>query len=288
MTAKTLRKSGNVATSTGKRAAKETQLSAKQSKTTKQSETTKRVAKAVSKEAMLPVQEKLQIALSSLKKLSTKKDFDNLGRFGIDAPKAFGVSMSNIQVVAKRLGPDHELAAALWETGWYEARMLTSFVDRPEQVTPAQMDRWCRDFDNWAICDTLCFKLFDRTPYAWAKIDQWSGKREEFVKRAAFALIASLSTHDKVSGDEPFLRCLPLIERAATDERNFVKKGVSWALRGVGRRSAALNAASVKLCRRLIDSSEPAAKWIGRVALKELTSPLVMRGLAARKSKDKR
>ena len=215
--------------------------------------------------------------------MSTQRDRDNLARFGITAKKAFGVSMSNIQVLAKCFGRSHELAAALWDTGWYEARMLTAFVDEPARVTPAQMDRWCRDFDNWGICDTLCFKLFDQTPHVWAKVAQWSDKRDEFVKRAAFALLASLAAHDKKTGDGPFLDSLPLIERAATDERNFVKKGVSWALRGVGRRNAALNAAAVTVARRLSASPEPAARWIGRGALKELTSPLVMRSSRIKK-----
>jgi 3-methyladenine DNA glycosylase AlkD len=175
-------------------------------------------------------EEEVQAALSWLKQKSTKRDRDNLARFGITANKAFGVSVANIQVLAKRLGRSHELAAALWETGWYEARMLTSFVDEPARVTPAQMDRWCRDFDNWGICDTVCFHLFDRTPHAWAKVAEWHDKRDEFVKRAAFALIAGLSLHDKRSDDEPFIESLRFIERAADDERNFVKKGVSWAL----------------------------------------------------------
>ena len=159
--------------------------------------------------------------------------------------------------------------------------MLTAFVAEPARVTPAQMDRWCRDFDNWAICDTLCFHLFDRTPHAWAKVAQWSDKREEFVKRAAFALLASLAGHDKHSGDEAFAQCLPLVERAATDERNFVKKGVSWALRGVGRRSPPLHAAAVAVARRLADSPEAAARWVGKDALRDLTSPAVTRRLAA-------
>jgi len=213
----------------------------------------------------------VQEALSLLEKAATQKDFDNLARFGIAAPKAFGVSMANIQKIAKRLGRSHELAAELWDTGWYEARMLTAFVDEPERVTSAQMDRWCRDFDNWGIVDTLCFKLFDRTPHAWAKIAQWHDKRAEFVKRASFALLASLALHDKNAGDEPFVESLSFIERAATDDRNFVKKGVSWALRSVGRRNAKLKAAAVKLSRRLIESEEPSARWIGKDALRELT-----------------
>src|SRR5262245_61579565 len=188
------------------------------------------------------VKDQLQLALATLEQMRTKRDYDNLARFGINANKAFGVSMANIQVLAKRLGRNHALAAALWDSGWYEARLLAAFVDEPERVTAAQIERWCRDFDNWGICDTLCFQLFDRTPHAWGKVKAWSGKRDEFVKRAAFALLASLAGHDKTSGDKPFLEGLVLIERAATDERNFVKKGVNWALRRVGGRSATLNA----------------------------------------------
>ena len=224
----------------------------------------------------------VQAALASLEKMSTKRDLDNLGRFGITANKAFGVSMANVQVLAKRLGRSHDLAAALWDTGWYEARLLTSFVDEPACVTSAQMDRWCRDFDNWGICDTLCFHLFDRTPHAWAKVRKWQDDRREFVRRAAFALLACLALHDKTTGNAPFVESLAFIERAATDERNFVKKGVSWALRLIGRRNRALNVAAVDLARHLSVSADPTSRWIGRGALKELTSPLVRRQLAGR------
>lgn len=206
-------------------------------------------------------------------------------RYGIVTPKAFGVPMGTIQLLAKRLGTDHELAAALWATGWYEARLLCAYVDDPARVTPAQMDRWVRDFDNWGICDTVCFKLFDRTPHAWAKVAPWSRRRDEFGKRAAFALLASLGLHDKRAGDDAFLRCLPLIERGASDERNFVKKGVSWALRLVGRRNRVLNEACVELARRLVAAPDPASRWVGRDALRELTGPIVRRQLAARTAK---
>ena len=211
----------------------------------------------------------VRTVLAELERMSTEHDRENLARFGITAPKAFGVSMANIQALAKRLGKSHDLAAALWDTGWYEVRLLTSFVDEPARVTPEQMDCWCRDFDNWGICDTLCFHLFDRTPHAWSKVAPWSEERDEFVKRAAFALLASLAGHDKRATDEPFLDSLPLIERAATDERNFVKKGVSWALRMIGRRNAALNAAALEVARRLAASPDAAARWIGKDALKD-------------------
>ena len=221
------------------------------------------------------IRAQVEAALAALEKMSTKRDRDNLERFGITAGKAYGVSMANVQALAKRLGRSHELAAALWDTGWYEARLLTSFVDEPARVTPGQMDRWCRDFDNWGICDTVCFHLFDRTPHAWKKVEQWHDKRAEFVKRAAFALLACLALHDKRAPDLRFVEGLAFIEAAGSDERNFVKKGVSWALRLIGRRNKALNIHAVGVARRLAASPDPAARWVGKGAVKELTSPLV-------------
>jgi 3-methyladenine DNA glycosylase AlkD len=179
--------------------------------------------------------------------------------------------MAKIQELAKLLGRDHALAEALWETGWYEARLLTAFVAEPGRLTPSQMDRWCREFDNWAVCDTLCFHLFDRTPHAFRKVAQWSRRRDEFVRRAAFALLASLALHDKRSSDELFARCLPLIEAAAGDERNFVKKSVNWALRAIGGRNRKLRVAALKVARRLAATSDRTARWIGKDAIRALT-----------------
>jgi 3-methyladenine DNA glycosylase AlkD len=236
---------------------------------------------AVTRQKPAATEADVHAALAWLKRRGTKKTRDGFTRYGIHTAKAFGVSMGDIQALGKRLGRNHELAAALWETGWSEARLLTSYVDDPARVTSPQMDRWCRDFDNWAICDTVCFCLFDRTPHAWTKVAKWSARREEFVKRAAFALLASLALHDKRSGDERFLESLRFVERAAADGRNFVKKGVSWALRSVGRRNAALHAAAVELARRLAASPEPSARWVGKDALKDILRPAVIRRLAS-------
>jgi len=221
----------------------------------------------------MPVRAKraeVQVVLASLERAgSTKVRAEMSTRYGIYTDNAFGVMMRDMQAVAKSIGTNHELALALWDTGTYEARMVASMIDDPAKVTSAQMDRWCKSFDNWAICDTVCFKLFDRTPHAFEKVAQWAGKREEFVKRAGFALLASVALHDKKTADETFLRCLPLIERAADDERNFVKKGVSWALRSIGKRNAKLQTAAMAVARRLSASDEPAARWIGKDALRE-------------------
>jgi 3-methyladenine DNA glycosylase AlkD len=222
-------------------------------------------------------------AITWLKRHSTKRTLDGMARYAIPSDNALGVSVADIRVLAKRLGRNHELAAGLWDTGVYEARMLTSFVDEPARVTPAQMDRWCRDFDNWGICDTLCFHLFDRTPHAWDKVSKWSSWKDEFGKRAGFALLWGLTVHDKQAGDERFTKGLVLIERAASDDRNFVKKAVNMALRAIGKRNSALNAAAVAVARRLADSAEPAARWVGKDALRELTSPGVSRRLASRR-----
>lgn len=225
----------------------------------------------------------VRAALDWLKRRGSKAGRDGMARYAIPSARAFGVSMRDVQSLAKRLGRDHELAAALWATGWYEARLLAAYVDEPARVTAAQMDRWCRDFDNWAICDTACFALFDRTPHAWRKVAQWSRRRDEFGKRAAFALLWALSVHDREAGDERFAAALRLVERAANDERNFVKKAVNMALRAVGKRSPALNKAAVAVAQRLATSPNAAARWVGKDALRELTSAAVTRRLATRR-----
>ena len=239
-------------------------------------------AKLTSKTSQPSLEDQVKAVLTSLERLAEKRVLEDMSkRYGIYTSKAFGVSMSNIQKVARPLGRNHELAAALWDTGWYEPRLLTSFVDEPSRVTSAQMEAWVRDFDNWGICDTLCFNLFDRTPHAWRKVAQWSKQEAEFVKRAGFALLWSLTVHDKVASDEQFRQGLVLILRAASDDRHFVKKAVNMALRAIGKRNPALNAAAVLVARRLAESSEPAARWVGKDALRELTSPSVTRRLAS-------
>src|SRR5262245_60810783 len=219
-------------------------------------------------------------AVASLKRLATKATRDGMLRFGLPNDKAFGVAVGDIRALGKKFGRDHSLAAGLWKTDLYEPRMLACFVEVPGEVTTAQMDRWTKDFDNWGICDTACFHLFDRTPHAWGRIDAWADKSAEFVKRAAFALLASMTVHDKKATDEPFLRGLVHIERAATDERNFVKKAVNWALRSIGKRNATLHAAAMGVAERLSVNTDPAPRWVGKDALRELRGPIVARRLA--------
>jgi 3-methyladenine DNA glycosylase AlkD len=193
--------------------------------------------------------------------------------------------MGTMQSLAKELGKNHDLARALWRTGWYEARMLAAMVGEPDRVTPTEMERWAKAFDNWAVCDTMTSVLWDRSPHAWTKVREWSKREEEFVKRAAFALLASLTVHDKAAPDERYLRGLKLIEREAADGRNFVKKAVNWALRSIGKRSPSLNREAVDVARRLAGSDDSAERWVGKDALRELTSPAVQARLKARARK---
>jgi 3-methyladenine DNA glycosylase AlkD len=214
-------------------------------------------------------------ALAWLKKRGTKANRDGMARYAIVAPQVFGVSVGDLRRLAGTLGVRHDLAEPLWKTGWYEARMLVGFIADPARVTPAQMERWTRDFDNWAICDHLTFHLFDRTAHAWSKVDQWAAKDAEFVKRASFALFAALALHDKDTGDGAFLDRLPLVEAAATDPRNFVKKGVSWALRSIGSRNVVLHTAALALSERLAASKDAPSRWVGKDALRDLSRPLI-------------
>ena len=221
-------------------------------------------------------------ALRWLEAHGSKSVRDGMLRYAIPNDHALGVRMGEIQKLARQLGHDHALALALWKTGVYEAQMLCAYVDEPTRVTAAQMDAQARAFDNWAICDTLCFALWVRTPHAFAKIRKWATSRDEFVKRASFALLASVALKDEAASDAEFRRGLKLVEKAATDERNFVKKAVNWALRGIGSRNLALNEAAVALSKKLAASKEPAPRWIGKDALRQLGSPATRRRLAAR------
>jgi 3-methyladenine DNA glycosylase AlkD len=208
--------------------------------------------------------------IARLERMATKGTRDGMARYAIPSHNAFGVPVGKMRQYAKEIGPAHELAEALWKTGWYEARMMSAFLGEPERLTAAQMDRWCKDFDSWAIVDTVCFSLFDRSPHAFAKVDQWSERRDEFGKRAGFALLACLALHRRGGDDGYYAKRLELIERAATDDRNFVKKGVLWALRGIADRSNSLREASVATARRLADSESASARWIGKTALREI------------------
>lgn len=218
-------------------------------------------------------------ALKWLERRGSKTGRDGMARYGIVARNVLGVSVGDIRALGKQLGRNHALTDPLWKTDCYEARMLAAFVAEPEKLTPVQMDRWVKDFDNWAICDTLCFHLFDKSPHAWTKVKAWSTRRPEFEKRAAFALIASIASHNKNEIDAPFENALTLIERAASDDRNFVKKGVSWALRGIGHRNRNLNAKATALAKKLAASENATERWIGKDALRDITRPLVMKRL---------
>jgi len=226
-----------------------------------------------------PVQDQVAFALTWLQRHRTKATLEGMARYAIPSDHAYGVAMKDTKALGTLLGRNQPLAVALWATGVYEARMLASFVGDPERLTATQMERWCKDFDNWAICDAMSFNLFDRTPHAWTKVAQWSTRRNEFEKRAAFALLWSLTVHDKSAADEAFERGLVLVEREADDQRHFVKKATNMALRAIGKRNLALNAAAVRVARRLAGSNDATARWVGRDALRELTSPALTRRL---------
>jgi 3-methyladenine DNA glycosylase AlkD len=220
--------------------------------------------------------------LAWLKKRGTAKNRAGMARYGLPSTNTLGVSMATMQPFAKRIGTNHALARALWRTGWYEARIMSAFVGDPSQLTVEQMDAWCRDFDNWGTTDTVCFKLFDRSPHAWRVVPKWVKQKGEFQKRAGFVMMACLAAHDKKTPDSRFMKFFPMIEKGADDDRNFVKKGVSWALRHLGHRSAALHAAAVKTATKLSKSEDPTERWVGKDALRDILRPIVITKVARR------
>jgi 3-methyladenine DNA glycosylase AlkD len=218
-------------------------------------------------------------AIRLLKRRADPKNLEGMARFGINTHNALGITVTDIRKIAKGLGRNHELALTLWESKIHEARMLASFIDVPELVTETQMDSWAKEFDSWDICDECCGDLFDRTAFSYKKAIEWSERKEEYVKRAGFALMAALSVHDKAAPDRELLQFLPVIERESDDERNYVRKAVNWALRNIGKRNVRLNRAAIKTAKRIRERDTKAARWIASDALRELTGDGVKRRL---------
>ena len=210
--------------------------------------------------------------ISELRALGNEHNRAGMARFGINTETALGVGVTQVRKLAKGIGPSHELAAELWDSGIHEARILASIVDEPSAVTEKQMEAWAAEFNSWDIVDQVCGNLFDKTAFAWHKPFEWSERSEEFVKRAAFSLIAYMAVHLKKTDDREFERFFPLIERAAADDRNFVKKAVNWALRQIGKRSDYLRPQAIACAERIAEQGSPSARWIARDALKELRS----------------
>jgi 3-methyladenine DNA glycosylase AlkD len=198
-----------------------------------------------------------------------------MSRFGIDTRDALGVTVTELRGLARRIGRDHELAAALWESEIHEARILATMVDDPAHVTEAQMERWVSDLGSWDLCDQLCGNLFDRTPFVFDMALRWSRREEEFVKRAGFVLMASSAVHRKDVRDSRFEVFLPAIRAQASDDRNYVKKAASWALRQIGKRSLGLHRKAVATARQIERIDSRAARWISRDVLRELESAAV-------------
>jgi 3-methyladenine DNA glycosylase AlkD len=195
-----------------------------------------------------------------------------MARFGINSKNTLGVPIPILRAMAKKIGRNHEIALQLWKSGIHEARILAGMIDEVSKVTEKQMESWVKGFDSWDTCDQVCMNLFDKTPFAYKKAVQWTKRKEEFVKRAGFAMIAALAFHDKKASDKDFEKLFPYIIKGSTDERNFVRKAVNWALRQIGKRSRALNEKAIEVSEQILKMDSKAAKWVARDALRELKS----------------
>ena len=221
-------------------------------------------------------------AMAALRDLANEEDRKGMARYGIATGDALGVRVPDVRRLAKDIGRDHGLALGLWDTGVHEARLLATMVADPGKVTEDLMESWVANFDSWDLCDQACSNLFDRTPCAYEKAVEWSDREAEFQKRAGFTMMAVLAVHDKKAEDSGFEAFLPLVEREAWDDQNFVKKAVNWALRQIGKRNLALNALAVETAGRVLKQESRSARWIASDALKELESEKVRERLEAR------
>ncbi|MCX8062451.1 MAG: DNA alkylation repair protein, partial [Anaerolineales bacterium] len=213
---------------------------------------------------------KLDEILEALRQCANPDHVAGMARFGINPKDTLGISIPTLRKLAKQYKPDHELAQQLWASGIHEARILASMIDDPQKVTPEQMDTWASQFDSWDVCDQVCLNLFDKTPYAYTKAVEWSEKETEFLKRAGFALMASLAFHDKSAPNAAFEAFFPIILRHASDERNFVKKAVNWALRQIGKRNRYLQQRAIEVAQQMATLDSKAARWNAKDTLREL------------------
>lgn len=229
---------------------------------------------------------KAEQVISQLREMANPADLDGMARFGIETRNSLGgIQTPKLKKLAKEIGKDHELAGQLWTSGIREARLLACMVADPHAMTEEQMERWVDDFDSWDVCDSCCGYLFNKTPLSYSKALEWSGRQDEFVKRAGFALMAFLAVHDKKAPDEKFLAFLPAIKREAIDERNFVKKAVNWALRQIGKRNLHLNAEAISTAVEIQAAGSKAGRWIAADALRELTGDAIQARLNSKKNK---
>lgn len=224
----------------------------------------------------------LEEILKKLKSLSNPENVEGMARFGINSENALGISIPDLRNLAKETGKNHTLARQIWASGIHEAKILASMIDEPEMVTEEQMDDWVKDFDSWDVCDQVCDNLFQHTKFAYKKIDRWSIRKEEFVKRAAFTMIACRTVHDREATDNVFLKFLRIIKRESTDERNFVKKTVNWALRNIGKRNIKLNRLALKTVLEIQKINSKSARWIAADAFRELKSTAVRKRLKSK------
>jgi 3-methyladenine DNA glycosylase AlkD len=217
--------------------------------------------------------------LDRLQSKAKPEQLEGMAKYGMTVEKRLGVSIPDMRKLAKEVGRDHKLALDLWRTGIAEARILAGMVGDPAKLTDEQMEEWVKDINSWDVCDQVCMNLFEKNQLAWQKIIDWSEREEEFVKRTAFSLMACLAWHDKKASDEKFIELLNVITRAATDERNFVKKAVNWALRNIGKRNLNLNEAAISTAKEIQRLESKAARWIAADAIRELESDSIQNRL---------
>ena len=215
--------------------------------------------------------------------IKMKKKIESIKRAGIVGKNALGIPLPKIRALAKEIGKDHDIALKLWKSEIHEARLLASMVDDKKFVTEKQMEDWVNDFYSWDICDQVCLNLFDKTPFAYDKAIEWTSREKEYVKRAGFAMIAVLGVHDKKADDSKFIEFFPIIKKESTDERNFVKKAVNWALRQIGKRNLELNKHAIDCANEILKFDSKSAKWIANDAIRELSDEKILKRLSKKK-----
>jgi 3-methyladenine DNA glycosylase AlkD len=217
----------------------------------------------------------LKEILHELKKMGDPKVKKIKERFVIVPPNSYGIFLKDLNILARRIGKNDELAIKLFDTGVYEARLLTSMLFNPQNLTERLMEKWVKAFDNWEICDTFCMNVFGKSRFAVKKAFAWAEKKPEYQKRAGFVCMVQYAFTNQEAPNNVFEKFFPVIIKHASDERTYVMKGINWALRQIGKRNKNLYKEALEVADEILKLDSKPARWIAKDAIRQLKKPNV-------------
>lgn len=227
-------------------------MATRTTKAAKAARTAPKAAKAAAKPAPSrapAVRMSLDEVMRALEKAGTAQTKKTYARHGAREPM-FGVLFSFLKTLHKKIGVDHDLALALWDTGNFDARNLAFRLVDLARVTPELLERWSRD-TTVHMCAGYVSVLAAETPFGWEKAKAWLASADESQRCAGWALVGQLALRAPAVPDAWLLERLREIERGLSAAQNDERSAMNGALISLGCRSPALRKAALAVARKL-------------------------------------